>query len=71
MTRSQLDDVPGLGEKRKLQLLKRLGSVDAMRPMSAAELAKAGGIPLKVAEAVAERLAPEQAGRAIDSGEAG
>jgi excinuclease ABC subunit C len=58
MTRSQLDDVPGLGEKRKLQLLKRLGSVDAMRPMSAAELAKAGGIPLKVAEAVAERLAP-------------
>lgn len=56
MTRSILDDVPGIGEKRKTQLLKRLGSVEAMRAMSADELAQKGGIPLKVAEALHARL---------------
>lgn len=57
MTRSLLDGVPGLGEKRKTQLLKRLGSVEAMRGMSSDELARQGGIPLKVAQSVVERLA--------------
>jgi len=56
MTRSVLDEVPGLGEKRKTQLLKRLGSVEAMRGMAAEAIAEKGGIPLKVAQAVAERL---------------
>ncbi|MNR86222.1 UvrABC system protein C [compost metagenome] len=56
MTRSILDEVPGLGEKRKTQLLKRLGSVEAMRGMTAEAIAEKGGIPLKVAQTVAERL---------------
>lgn len=56
MTRSILDEVPGLGEKRKTQLLKRLGSVEAMRGLSAEAIAAQGGIPIKVAQAVVERL---------------
>ncbi len=56
MTRSILDEVPGLGEKRKTQLLKRLGSVEAMRGLSPEAIAAQGGIPIKVAQAVAERL---------------
>lgn len=56
MTRSILDDVPGLGEKRKAQLLKRLGSVEAMRALSPEAIAAQGGIPLKVAQAVAAKL---------------
>ncbi len=76
MTRSILDDVPGLGAKRKTQLLSRLGSVDAMRRLNPSELAERGGIPLKVAQAVAEHLGgagntPGAEPSGIDSGEVG
>ncbi len=67
MTRSVLDDVPGLGEKRKTQLLARLGSVDAMRALSAAELASKGGIPMKVAQAVVEHLGGPRADETADA----
>ncbi|HEY9855715.1 MAG TPA: excinuclease ABC subunit UvrC [Stenomitos sp.] len=58
MTRSALDDVPGIGEKRKLHLLKTLGSVEAMRAMSVEELAERGSLPAKVAAELYQRLHP-------------
>ncbi|MBO9540043.1 excinuclease ABC subunit UvrC [bacterium] len=58
MTRSVLDDVPGIGEKRKLHLLKALGSVEAMRALSVDELASRGGLPQRVAETLYSRLHP-------------
>ncbi|MNY05366.1 UvrABC system protein C [compost metagenome] len=58
MTRSVLDDVPGIGEKRKLHLLKVLGSVEAMRALSVDELASRGGLPQRVAETLYSRLHP-------------
>lgn len=59
MTRSALDDVPGIGEKRKLHLLKTLGSVEAMRAMSVEELAREGSLPAKVARELYQRLHPD------------
>lgn len=57
-TRSILDDIAGLGPRRKVQLLERLGSVEAMRSMQAAELARRGGIPKALAERICQHLAP-------------
>ncbi|MNU10790.1 UvrABC system protein C [compost metagenome] len=58
MTRSVLDDVPGIGEKRKVHLLKAIGSVDAMRALNVDELASRGGLPHRVAETLYSRLHP-------------
>lgn len=52
MTRSILDDVPGLGPVRRKKLLKVFGSVKRMREASLEELAAAPGVPAAVAEAV-------------------
>ncbi len=57
MQDSALDAVAGVGATRKRNLLTRIGSVDAMRKLSAAELARRGGIPLSVAEQVQAALA--------------
>ncbi|WP_368506070.1 excinuclease ABC subunit UvrC [Alkalihalophilus sp. As8PL] len=52
---SVLDDIEGVGEKRKRQLLKHFGSVKKMKEASVEEL-KMQGIPQKVAEAIYEKL---------------
>ncbi|MEO8323471.1 MAG: helix-hairpin-helix domain-containing protein [Actinomycetota bacterium] len=52
MTRSVLDDVPGLGPARRKKLLKVFGSVKRMREASLEELTAVTGIPASVAEAV-------------------
>ncbi|MDV2684837.1 excinuclease ABC subunit UvrC [Alkalihalophilus lindianensis] len=52
---SVLDDIEGVGEKRKRQLLKHFGSVKKMKEASMEEL-KMQGIPQKVAEAIYEKL---------------
>lgn len=52
MTRSILDDVPGLGPARRKKLLKVFGSVKRMREASLEELTAVTGIPASVAEAV-------------------
>lgn len=56
VTESALDSVPGIGAARKRNLLSRIGSVDAMRKLSAPELATRGGIPVAVAERVLASL---------------
>jgi len=40
MTQSQLDDIPGIGEKTKMSLLKKFGSLDQIAAASEDELAE-------------------------------
>lgn len=53
---SLLDDIDGIGEKRKKMLLKHFGSVKKMREASLEELT-AAGLPSKVAEELQKKLA--------------
>jgi excinuclease ABC subunit C len=54
---SILDSVPGVGPKRRQVLLKRFGSLEAIREASAEELSAVPGIPIEVAEAIKSYLA--------------
>jgi excinuclease ABC subunit C len=50
--RSALEDVPGVGQKRKRELLRAFGSLKKIRVASVEELARAPGMSLAAAEAV-------------------
>lgn len=52
---SILDDIPGIGEKRKKQLLKTFGSVKRMKEASLGEFTEIG-IPTNVAEELVRKL---------------
>jgi len=52
---SLLDDIPGVGEKRKKQLLKHFGSVKKMREAGIAEFIEAG-MPQSVAEGIVRKF---------------
>lgn len=54
--RSSLDEVPGVGPKRKRALLKQFGSVDAIRKASVADIASVPGMTSRTAAALKERL---------------
>ena len=56
MTTSQLDGIPGLGEKRRKALLKQFGSVKRIRAASVDELAAVPGIGPALAAVVAAEL---------------
>jgi len=56
MTSSQLDGIPGLGEKRRTALLKQFGSVKRIRGASVDELAGVAGIGPALAAVVAAEL---------------
>ncbi|WP_317416718.1 excinuclease ABC subunit UvrC [Thermophilibacter provencensis] len=56
MTRSVIDDVPGVGPKRKRALMRRFGSIRRMRGATVEELAATPGIPAEVATAVWQAL---------------
>lgn len=58
MTRSILDDVPGLGPARQAALLKQFGSVKRLRAASVEELAQVKGIGPKQAEQLHAFLNP-------------
>jgi len=51
--RSALDDIPGIGSKRKRELLRSLGSLKRIREATVEELAAVPGMTSKAAEAVA------------------
>ena len=54
---SLLDDIPGIGEKRKIQLLRTFGSVAALRKTSPEEIAKKiPGLGLKTAQKISDAL---------------
>ncbi len=52
--RSELDNIAGIGEKRKVALLRHFGSVDEIKTKSVSELASAPTMNQKAAEAVFE-----------------
>ena len=53
---SALDNVPGIGPKRRQALLRRFGSVEAIREASVEELVTVKGMSREVAERVKEQL---------------
>ncbi|MCC2671575.1 MAG: excinuclease subunit [Armatimonadetes bacterium] len=55
-TRSALDEIPGIGEKRRLALLKHFGSVDKMKLATQDELARAPGMNRPAAEKLFQSL---------------
>jgi excinuclease ABC subunit C len=60
MTRSVLDDVPGLGEVRRKKLVKHFGSLKRMREATLEELSAVPGLPRTVAANVYEALHPHE-----------
>jgi len=60
MTRSVLDDVPGLGETRRKKVLKHFGSVKKMRQASLDELEAVPGLPKAVAASLHAALHRER-----------
>ena len=58
MTKSALDDIPGLGEVRRKKLLKEMGGVNAIKRADLDELKSHGFLPDKVAEAIYDKFHP-------------
>jgi excinuclease ABC subunit C len=56
MTKSVLDDIPGLGETRRRRLTKEMGGVKAVQAASLDDLRALSWLPDKVAEAVFEKV---------------
>ncbi|HJB49120.1 MAG TPA: excinuclease ABC subunit UvrC [Candidatus Olsenella excrementigallinarum] len=56
MTRSVIDDVPGVGPKRRRALMRRFGSLRRLRAASEAQIAQTPGVPAEVARAVWQAL---------------
>jgi excinuclease ABC subunit C len=56
LRRSALDEIPGIGEKRKTALLLEFGSLDALRRAPAEEIARIPGIGIQTAERIYELL---------------
>jgi excinuclease ABC subunit C len=56
ITRSKLDDVAGIGEKRKRNLLAHFGSVDAVKRAAPEEIAQVANISEKLARLIVEGL---------------
>jgi excinuclease ABC subunit C len=65
MTKSALDDIPGLGPTRKKRLLKEFGSVKRLRALTEEEFVAIPWLPEKVGRAVYAQLhgAPATASR--------
>ena len=55
MTKSVLDDIPGLGEKRKKRLVKELGGVKKVKQAELEDLIELPWLPDAVANAVYEK----------------
>src|SRR5205085_3579160 len=54
--KSSLDEVPGVGPKRRRALLQRFGSVDAIRKAVVEDIASVPGMTQRTAAALKERL---------------
>ncbi len=60
MTRSWLDEVPGIGPARRRDLLQAFGSVEAMRGKNVQDLVEKGGLPRKLAETLYHLLQAQE-----------
>ena len=58
MTKSALDDIPGLGETRKNRLMKELGGVNAVKRADLADLKDLSWLPDPVADAIYAKFHP-------------
>lgn len=56
MTKSALDDIPGLGDVRRKKLVKAMGGVNAVKRAELDELKSHGFLPDKVAEAIYDKF---------------
>jgi len=54
--RSALDDIPGIGPRRRRELLRRFGSVEGIRRASVDEIAAVPGISRALAERIKSEL---------------
>lgn len=68
LSRSVLDNIRGIGEKRKRALLADFGSVEAIKSASLYELAQVDGMNSSAAEAVAEYFKKGKASTEVDDG---
>ena len=55
ITKSELDDIKGIGEAKKKELLKHFGSVSKIKQASKEELMQVKGITEKIAEEIAKK----------------
>lgn len=69
--RSTLDDIPGVGARRRQALLRHFGSVAAIARASLDELTRAPGMTRPVAAAIRDHLARDQMSPAGDGGAEG
>ena len=60
MIRSALEDIPGIGPKRRGELLKRFGSIKAIRNATYEELMEVDGMNSKAAESIIEFFADSE-----------
>ena len=56
ITRSELDEIEGIGEAKKNALLKKFGSVTKIKEASIEEIAEISGITMELAQKVKEEL---------------
>lgn len=56
MTKSKLDEIAGIGEKKREELLKEFGSVKKIKEAAVEEIAKVKGINLKLAQKIKQEL---------------
>jgi excinuclease ABC subunit C len=59
LMKSSLEEIPGIGKKRRFELLRFFGSIDAIRNASVDEIARVKGFNKKVAENVLRELRRE------------
>jgi excinuclease ABC subunit C len=57
---SALEEIPGVGKKRRLQLLRYFGSLEGIRKASVDEIAKVKGLNRKIAEMIIERVKKDE-----------
>jgi excinuclease ABC subunit C len=57
VVRSVLDDIPGIGPRRKRALLRRFGSIQAIKEAPLQELSQTEGITSTLAKRIKEELA--------------
>ena len=56
ITKSELDDIKGIGTVKKVALLKKYGSVEKIRNASVEEIATIKGINLELAKEIKKQL---------------
>lgn len=56
MTKSKLDIISGIGDKKRTELLKKFGSVKKIKNATVEEIAEVKGINLKLAQKIKEEL---------------